>query len=384
MGAAFGISQALAQRDLKRALAYSSIENVGLLLAGLGTAYWGTALGAPAVAALGALAAGFHLWSHVFMKGLLFLCAGSVLHGAGTRNLEALGGLARRMPWTAAMLLFGAVAIAGLPPLNGFVGEWLLLRGLFAGALARGGSPAIAAMLGIGAFALIAALAALCFVRLVGIALLGNARSQGAARAQESPAGLLVPMLVLAAACAALSLRPAIALAPIAAFAGQLFGAQVAAQVQALSPSLTTLGSVSTAIVATLVVLGAALAARVRRPAPATPTWDCGYAAPSARMQYTASSFSQLATSTIVPPALAPHPVEEKPRGLFPAPVTFRSDGVDRIATRWYEAFFARWADRFARLRWLQEVALQAYLFYVLLMVVAALAWSSLREWAGK
>jgi len=384
IGAAFGISQALAQRDLKRALAYSSIENVGLILVGLGIAYWGIALRAPAVAALGALAAGFHLWSHVFMKGLLFLCAGSVLHGAGTRNLEALGGLARRMPWTAAMLLFGAVAIAGLPPLNGFVGEWLVLRGLFAAAMARGGAPAIAAMLGIGALALIAALAALCFVRLVGIALLGNARSEDAERAHESPAGLLGPMLVLAAGCAALSLRPAIALAPVASFAGQLFGAQVAAQVHALSPALTTLGSISTAVVAMLIVLGAALAARVSRPAAAPPTWDCGYAAPSARMQYTASSFAQLATSTIVPPALAPRPVVEKPRGLFPAPAAFRSEGADLVAARWYEAFFARWADRFARLRWLQEVALQAYLFYVLLMVVAALAWSSLRGWAGK
>jgi formate hydrogenlyase subunit 3/multisubunit Na+/H+ antiporter MnhD subunit len=384
MGAAFGISQALAQRDLKRALAYSSIENVGLILVGLGTAYWGAALGAPGVAALGALAAGFHLWSHALMKGLLFLCAGSVLHGAGTRNLEALGGLARRMPWTAAMLLFGSVAIAGLPPLNGFVGEWLLLRGLFAAALARGGSPAIAAMLGVGALAFIAALAALCFVRLVGIALLGNARSEGAARAHESPAGLLVPMFVLTAGCAALSLRPAIALAPVAALAGQLYGPQVAAQVQALSPSLTTLGSVSTAIVATLVVLGAALAERIRRPAAAPPTWDCGYAAPSARMQYTASSFAQLATSTIVPTALAPRPVAEKARGFFPAPATFRSEEADPITARWYEPFFAGWAERFARLRWLEQVALQAYLFYVLLAVVAALAWSSLRGWAGK
>src|SRR5207244_8729183 len=101
-GAAFGISQAVAQRGLKRVLAYSGIENMGLIVIGLGSAWWGAALGAPAVAAFGVLAAGFHLWSHVLMKGLLFLCAGSVLHGAGSRDLEGLGGLARRMPWTAA------------------------------------------------------------------------------------------------------------------------------------------------------------------------------------------------------------------------------------------------------------------------------------------
>jgi formate hydrogenlyase subunit 3/multisubunit Na+/H+ antiporter MnhD subunit len=383
VGAAFGISQALAQRDLKRALAYSSIENVGLILVGLGTAYWGIALGSPAVAALGALAAGFHLWSHVLMKGLLFLCAGSVLHGAGTRNLEALGGLLRRMPWTGAMLLFGAVAIAGLPPLNGFIGEWLLLRGLFAGALARGGSPAVAALLGVGALAFIGALAALCFVRLSGIALLGNARSESAGRAHESPAGLLLPIAFLVAGSAALSLRPSIALAPVTAFAGQLFGPQVAAQVQALSPSLATLGSVSTAIAAALGVLGTALAMRVRRPA-AAPTWDCGYAASSARMQYTASSFAQLATSMVVPPSLAPRVKAARPRGLFPSPGVFHSEEADPITASWYEPFFTRWADRFARLRWLQQGALQTYLFYILAAAVAALTWSSLRSWVAR
>src|SRR3954468_2152444 len=147
--AAFGISQALLQRDLKRALAYSSVENMGLILVGIGIAFWGTAMGSPLVAAFGALAAGFHLWSHVLMKGLLFLCSGSVLHGTGTRDLEAMGGLLRRMPVTSMLLIVGAIAIAGLPPLNGFVGEWLLIRGLFAGALARSGAPGIAALLAV-------------------------------------------------------------------------------------------------------------------------------------------------------------------------------------------------------------------------------------------
>ncbi len=383
-GAAFGISQALAQRDLKRALAYSSIENMGLIVIGLGIAFWGTALGAPAVAALGALAAGFHLWSHVLMKGLLFLCSGSVLHGAGTRDLEALGGLAKRMPVTGLLLMLGAVAIAGLPPLNGFVGEWLLLRGLFAGALARGGAPGIAALLAVGALAFVGALAALCFVRLVGIALLGNARTEAAARAHESSAGILVPMLLLGAGCAALSLRPSIALRPVAAFAGQLFGAQVGAGVEALAPSLTTLGAVSAAIALALAALGAALAARVRRPAAAPITWDCGYAAPTARMQYTASSFAQIATAELLPRGLGPRATEHRPRGLFPAPAAFRTEDADPLTLRWYEPFFTRWADRFAGLRWLQQGVLHAYLFYILLVVVAALAWTSLRGWAGR
>jgi formate hydrogenlyase subunit 3/multisubunit Na+/H+ antiporter MnhD subunit len=382
VAAVFGISQALVQRDLKRVLAYSSIENMGLILIGLGIAWWGTAMGAPAVAALGAFAAGFHLWSHALMKGLLFLSAGSVLHGTGTRDLERLGGLARRMPWTSAAFLFGAVAIAGLPPLNGFVGEWLLLRGLFAGAQARGGAPAVAALLAVGGLALVGALAALCFVRACGIALLGSARGEGAAHAHESPPGMLLPMLLLAGGCASLALRPGLALGPVGGFAGALFGADVAAQVGTLAPSLATLGTVSAAIALALALLGAVLAARTRKAAPPPPTWDCGYAAPTARMQYTSRSFAQIATAELLPRSLSPRSDGGRPRGLFPRPATFTTGYVDPVLRSWYEPFLARWADRFSGLRSVHQGVLHASLFYILVMAVAALAWVSLRGWA--
>ena len=383
-GAAFGISQALAQRDLKRVLAYSSIENMGLILIGLGIGFWGTARGLPAVAAFGALAAGFHLWSHVLMKGLLFLCAGSVLHGVGSKDLEMMGGLLRRMPRTSAMVLLGAVAIAGLPPLNGFVGEWLLMRGLFAAAGASSGAPGVAALLAVGALAFIGALASLCFVRLVGIALLGNARSEAAAHAHESKAGILLPMLFLAAGCLVLSLWPGIVLGPVAGFAGQLFGPQVATEVELLAPSLVTLGAVSAVIILVIAALGMMMAFRLRRPSAAPPTWDCGYAAPTARMQYTARSFAQIATAQLLPRALSPRIAEQRPAGLFPAPAEFRTDEADPLTRGWYEPFFTRWAERFVSLRWLQQGALHAYLFYILAVVVAALTWVSLRTWAGR
>ena len=380
-GAGFGISQALQQRDLKRVLAYSSIENMGLILVGLGVAFWGSAIASPAVVALGALAAGFHLWSHALMKGLLFLGAGSVLHGAGTRDLEKLGGLGRRMPVTAALVLLGAVAIGGLPPLNGFVGEWLLVRGLFAGSLARLGAPGIAALLGIGALALIGALAMLCYVRLAGIALLGNARTRAAAEAHESGAGLLVPMALIAAGCVAFSLRPTLAIAPVSAFAGQVFGAQAASGVAALSPSLGALGTASAVVFAALALVFGLLALRVRKPLPSRPTWDCGYAAPSARMQYTARSFAQLAAGLLLPRALQPRASEARPRGIFPQPAAFAVEDADPVTRRWYEPFFSRWADRFASLRWVQQGVVHAYLFYILAIVVSALAWGALRGW---
>jgi formate hydrogenlyase subunit 3/multisubunit Na+/H+ antiporter MnhD subunit len=381
-GAGFGISQALAQRDFKRVLAYSSIENMGLILIGLGIAFWGVALGSPVVAGLGALAAGFHLWSHVLMKGLLFLCAGSVLHGTGTRDLEALGGLLRRMPVTSTLLIVGAIAIAGLPPLNGFVGEWLLMRGLFAGAEARSGAPGIAALLAVGALAFVGALAALCFVRLIGIALLGTPRSEAAVHAHESSVGLLLPMVLLAGGCLTLSLRPTILVRPVAAFAGQLFGGDVSAAVESLAPSLAILGAVSGGIGLIFAVAGGALTAKLRRRAPAPPTWDCGYVAPTARMQYTASSFAQIASAQLLPEALSPRIAEQRPAGLFPAGGEFRSNDADPLTRSWYEPFFTRWADRFVGLRWVQQGALHAYLFYILAAVVVTLTWVSLRGWA--
>ncbi len=380
-GAGFGISQALSQRDFKRVLAYSSIENMGLILIGLGIAYWGVSMGAPAVAALGALAAGFHLWSHALMKGLLFLGAGSVLHGTGSRDVETMGGLMRRMPWTATMVGLAAVAIAGLPPLNGFVGEWLLVRGLFAGAIVGSGAPGVVSLLAVGALTFVGALAALCFVRLVGISLLGNPRNEAAARARESSLGILLPMLALAAGCVTLSLFPSIALRPVAAFAGELFGAQVADGVGSLAPSFATMGSVSAGILVCIAIAGLAMALRLHRPAPPPPTWDCGYAAPTARMQYTASSFAQIATAQLLPRAIAPPIAEQRVVGLFPEVSNFRSEEKDPLARGWYQPFFTRWADRFVKLRWLQQGVLHAYLFYILAVVVAALGWVSLRAW---
>ena len=158
----------------------------------------------------------------------------------------------------------------------------------------------------------------------------------------------------------------------------------MAAQVRALEPSLATLGAVFGDIALGLAILGAALAWRVRRRAAARPTWDCGYAAPTARMHYTAASFAQIATKELLPSALTPRVTVERPRGLFPRPAAFRSDAADPLTRSFYEPFFTRWADRFAGLRWLQQGVLHAYLFYILAIVVGGLAWASVHAWAAR
>jgi NADH:ubiquinone oxidoreductase subunit 5 (subunit L)/multisubunit Na+/H+ antiporter MnhA subunit len=234
----------------------------------------------------------------------------------------------------------------------------------------------------VGALAFVGALAALCFVRLIGIALLGTPRSEAVAHAHESSAGLLLPMVLLAGGCLTLSLRPTILVRPVAAFAGQLFGGDVSAAVESLAPSLAILGTVSGGIGLIFAVAGVALTAKLRRRAPAPPTWDCGYAAPTARMQYTASSFAQIASAHLLPEALSPRIAEQRPAGLFPSDGEFHSSDADPLTRSWYEPFFTRWADRFVGLRWVQQGVLHAYLFYILAAVVVTLTWVSLRGWA--
>jgi formate hydrogenlyase subunit 3/multisubunit Na+/H+ antiporter MnhD subunit len=241
-GAVAALGLAMTQRDLKRVLAYSTIENVGIvaLAAGLGLA--GAALGAPAVAALGMAGALLHVWNHALMKGLAFLGAGAVVHGAGTRDLERMGGLLRRLPATGALLVLAATALAGLPPLNGFVSEWLVYVGLLRGG--EGAAPALGllAWLTLAALAFVGALAAVTFTRLLGIALLGEPRSAGAAHAHEGGPLLVVPLVLLGAGNVAVALFPAQAVALVAPAAAVVLGVPAEQVAGALAPAAATLG----------------------------------------------------------------------------------------------------------------------------------------------
>ena len=207
----YGVLFALAQRDLKRMLAYSSVENVGIVALGIGLGMLGTCYGMPAVAALGFAGGLLHVLNHAAFKGLLFLGAGAVVHATGTRDVERLGGLLKRLPWTGAAFLAGAVAICGLPPFNGFAGEFLIYWGAFravldSGPIGLGGLAAVVAL------ALIGGLAVACFARAFGIVFQGEPRTADAARAHEAGAAMRGPMIALAAICLALGLGAGAAL----------------------------------------------------------------------------------------------------------------------------------------------------------------------------
>lgn len=375
----FGIALAICQPDLKRVLAYSSVENVGLVTLGLGVGLWGASLGNPWIATLGLVGGLLHLWNHSVLKGLLFLGAGSILHACHTKDLQQLGGLGRRMPFTATGILFGALALSGLPPLNGFLSEWLLYSGLLRGVLDLEGANGVAVGAVIACLSVVGAAAPLCFVRLLGVGLLGEPRSSAAERAIDPPLKMIAPMAILALVGLVLAVAPALALSATEPVVEQLLGRSTA-HVPLSRVGLVELGLLNAgiAIVLTLGWMLGYLLMR-RRTKTSEPTWGCGYAAPTPRMQYGARSLSELFTTELLPRWMAPVVFGQAPEGPFPGPSRIDSNTTDPFTRRAYEPFFARWADRFARFRWMQQGLLHLYLVYILAALLVALAWSSVQ-----
>ncbi|HET7498724.1 MAG TPA: proton-conducting transporter membrane subunit, partial [Candidatus Eisenbacteria bacterium] len=376
-----GVLYALAQHELKRLLAYHSIENIGIIACGMGLGLLGTAQGTPFLAALGFAGALLHVLNHAVFKGLLFLGAGSVIRGAGTGEIEHLGGLLRRMPWTGAAFLTGALAISGLPPLNGFVSEFLIYLGSFQAAAASPGPVALAGMVLIAGLALIGGLAAACFVKAFGIAFLGEPRSPHAAEARESGALLRAPMAILAALCLAIGLLAPRFLALLlpalpygAAFPASALGAGFGTAT-AIVMRVTTVGGLFLLLVLAGVVLRRGLLSRrvVRR----SGTWDCGYALPTPRMQYTASSFAQPILEVFTP-LLGTRVSSLKPMGLFPARASHATETPDSFRERVVAPIAAEIARRVAPFRRIQEGRVQVYVLYIALTLVAVLVYQFL------
>ncbi len=287
-----GVLWALRERDLKRVLAYSSVENIGIILLGMGVGVLGLAYRQPAVAMLGFTGALLHSLNHALFKSLLFLGAGTVLRATGTRMIDQLGGLARELPWTAAAFGLGALAIVGLPPLNGFVSEWLAVRALLTAARQPGWQAM--PVLGVAGLGLIGALALACFSRAVGGVFLGQARRPRTPVREEW--GLVAPMFTLVAACTVIGLMPMIAIRPAMTTTVALMISTGVAPVDAVpagAGGAVTLGWLWTLL---LGLGGVAWYIRhrvaVARKARSAATWGCAYAEPTPRMQYTAGSFS--------------------------------------------------------------------------------------------
>jgi formate hydrogenlyase subunit 3/multisubunit Na+/H+ antiporter MnhD subunit len=297
-----GVLYALMQHDLKRLLAYHTVENIGIIFIGIGLALAFKAHGMLFAAALALTAALLHVFNHSLFKSLLFLGSGAVLVATGERDMEHLGGLIHRMPQTAFVFLVSCAAISALPPFNGFVSEWLTFQAiLLSPQLPSWGLrllvPAVGALL-----ALSAALAAACFVKAYGVTFLGRPRTRAAATAAETDNFSLAAMFILAALCLIAGILPGLfidALAPIStALLGERMPVQIGSQWLSIVPIAASRSSYDGLLVFVFIAMSGMLAAfaihrlasdRLRR----APAWDCGYPDPSPATQYTATSFAE-------------------------------------------------------------------------------------------
>ncbi len=372
----FGVVFALAQHDIKRLLAYHSVENIGIIALGVGTALLGRSYHLPDLVLLGLAGALLHVINHGLFKSLLFLSAGAVIHATGTREIDHYGGLLRRLPWSGVFFLGGAVAICGLPPFNGFISEWLIYLGLLRTAHGTG-LPISLALLAIPALAMIGSLAVACFVKVFGITFLGEPRREHAAPAHEAPPAMRWPMAGLLAACAWIGLLPG-TVAPLLTQAVAAWSPlPVAAELDGSLAPLTLVGVLGWGLLAALAAGGAWLWRRSRGAPAGVGTWGCGFSLPTPRMQYTASSFADFLVG-LFRFGLWTKRHGGRVTGLFPSPAEFASHTPDTVLERLLLPVLRGGSWLAARLRaWIQNGSSSLYLLYtavtlvILLLVVA-------------
>lgn len=374
-----GILFSLAQHDLKRLLAYCSVENIGIITLGIGIGVLGYASHSPVLAVLGFSGALLHVLNHAIFKGLLFMAAGAVAHATGTREMDRLGGLLKRMPWTGAAFLVGAVAICGLPPLNGFVSEFLIYFGALLGGVSTNGPSATAGFLAIAGLALIGGLAIATFTKAFGMIFLGEARTEDALHAHEPGMAMRFPILLLAGACVVIGLFGPIVL---------LLLSRAVAVVLRMGENGTELYLYATASNlrwfvmvggAFVVMIGLLTALRkgllTGRTVTEQGTWDCGYAKPTARMQYTASSFAQPLVD-LFRMVLRTRRRLTPPEGMLPTkPASLRTFTRDTFTHKLFRPAFDGATRTMERVRGIQHGRVQLYVLYVALTLVVLLVW---------
>jgi len=361
-----GVVLAIAQHDIKKLLAYHSVENIGIILMGLGLALLGRIYHREEWVVLGMAGCLLHVWNHAIFKSLLFFGAGSVLHASGTRQIDLLGGLGKKMPFTAGAFLLGAIAICGLPPLNGFISEFFIFIGFFSSAVSAKNISSIA-LLGAPVLSMIGALAVSCFVKAHGAVFLGSPRSPFAARSAESSLSMLVPMGVLSLLCAVIGLFPFLTIPVLEKTIAVWQTVPATMSLSELIP-FGSLGKIILIAGILLVLSIIAVTLRARSRARKTVTWDCGYAKSDARIQYTAASFAR---SLVVLFNWFLRPRNNLPvmEGHFPANGALDSHVEDPVLDRQLIPGFYFLRDK---LRWFyrfQQGQTQLYILYLVFML---------------
>jgi hydrogenase-4 component B len=372
-----GIVFALAQHDLKRLLAYSSVENIGLIVAGIGLGLLGVSYQQPLIATLGFAAALLHVLNHSLFKGLLFLAAGSVLHSAGSLDTNRLGGLLKKMPWTGGLFLFGAVAICGLPPLNGFISELILTGASLKAIISSPAEIALAGLLALVGIGLIGGLAAVTFTKAFGMVFLGERRQQ-TKMPHEAGATMKIPMLILAIGSVAIAFGAAALpkfLLPLVSQLSSLNLESLSSISQTPTLVLAIISLCSLALVVLFFVIALFRRALLSKQiVAASETWGCGYLQPSPRIQYTASSFVQPIT-TLFRWLLGAKRQLQKPEGFFPTNTSLRTETPDLTHEELYRPGFLKLNWGISKLRWMQKGHVQLYVLYIAITLIVLLAW---------
>jgi hydrogenase-4 component B len=376
ISAVIGVLFAIGQHDIKRLLAYHSIENIGIIVIGMGVALIGLSTGNSILYVLGMAGALLHALNHALFKSLLFLGAGAAIHTSGTRDIDRMGGLSRVLPITSLAFMIGAAAICGLPPLNGFVSEFLIYLGIFKGFSITDGKAAISLALAAPALALTGGLALACFVKVYGITFLGEPRCK-LPESHEHPA-MTSAMGILSGFCILIGVLPFLATRLVEPVIASIFphpglplpSIQTTAHLYGLSAAAVIL-------ILFIILLVIFFIYRLKSsPLGESGTWDCGYAAPSPTMQYTASSFAEMLVR-IFDRILRPAQHDPAVAGLFPAPGKFQSHVPEVVLDLGILPAFGAIDRRFAIIRKLQSGQLNRYILYVFVILIVLLVLSA-------
>ena len=366
-----GVVYALAKQDIKQLLAYSSVENIGIILIGMGIGMMGISEQNQAMAFFGFAGAFMHVFNHSIFKSLLFMGAGSVLHKAKTKNIEELGGLMKRMPVTGRSFLAGSVAISGLPPFSGFIGEFLIYYGAFQG-LTGEKLPFILTILAIISLAVIGGMATACFTKVVGLAFLGEPRTTQADKASESGIAMGAIMTVMALSCLIIGVypEPFIRLA----FSGiQDISAVSSFNTDAFMLIVRQLSQ--TALLFIGIFVAVSLFRKLlyaKKEIGSGGTWGCGFTQPTVRMQYTGTSYAYEMVQFFNPFV----PIKDTYSGIkkiFPGQTTWQSEVTDIAETGFQRYLTTPMLKLINKLRWIQHGHIQLYIGYIIVAIIVLL-----------
>ena len=373
-----GVLQAIVQNDIKKLLAYSSIENIGIIGIGIGLGVIGLASENSVLTLLGFSGALLHTLNHSLFKSMLFFAAGSVYKSTHTRNINELGGLIKKMPYTGMFFIIASIAICGLPPLNGFISEYLIYSGIFSSLGNAGFYESVILILSIIGLALIGGLALFAFTKASGIIFLGEARSEKVQHTSEAPISMLWPLAVISALILGIGLLPMVFATPVFEMIAQWFN--IADSQLTSSGYIMNLQNISIVcgvfIALTTVLLVWRKLHLKNKPTEKGQTWGCGYTAPNATLQYTSTSYAEY-ISGIAQPVL--HITRETPAieetNLFPVSATFEATPHDVIQEKWIDkptGIVAEWLKKMARMQTgrIEHYILYAFAFMILIFIL--------------